>query len=219
MTSLDAKKLTIGYGEHAVFLGQTGTGKTTLAKAIAWKSRGLVVADPKRTFTLPHVESWPVTYTENISDVEKWDSPYPIVYRPTFEYQRDDRFFERFFGYCFERGNVIVYVDEVTRVTTRYKIGEEYERCLKLGRERKVGCWSASQRPVHVPLEVLTEATKWFVFSLLNPDDRDRVAGFIGRETLEKKPTGHGFWYFDDKQRPTKKLRYYDSARVGGIVK
>lgn len=218
MTRLDPARLTIAYGEHAIFLGQTGTGKTTLAKAIMWKAPNVVIADPKRTFRLPHVESWPVTYTEDIGDVSKYDSPYPIVYRPSFEYQRDDRFFDRFFRYCFERGNCIVYVDEVTRVTTRYKIGEEYERCLKLGRERRVGVWSASQRPVHVPLEVMTESTKWFVFNLMNPDDRDRVAGFIGEETKLQRPTGHGFWYFDDKRPPGKKLTYYQAAKVGGIA-
>lgn len=63
--------------------------------------------------------------------------------------------------------------------------------CLKRGREAAITTYVATQRPMDIPLSILSQAEHMFVFDLNVKGDRDRVQEVIGEyrpPTLE-----HGF--------------------------
>lgn len=194
-----------------LFVGATGTGKTTFAKSLLWHRANVVVLDPKRTFRLP--PDWPHATYETMAGVrnhqDREGESATIIYRPDpddLDLQCED-----FFAWVFERGNTLLYVDEAAEVSTPTKISKSYSRCLRLGRERGIGTWSATQRPVWIYRAIYTEAEHVFIFRLRDLDDRQAVARFTTKDILAKNPTGHGFyWYNDENQR----LRYYRGARV-----
>jgi len=191
-----------------LFVGATGSGKTTLAKGLLWKRPSVVVLDPKRTFTLP--DGWPhETYTTMARLSRHDDNNAAAIYRP--DPDDLDKGCEEFFQWVFDRGDTLLYVDEAAEVSTPTKISKGYSRCLRLGRERGIGTWSATQRPVWIYRAIYTEAEHVFVFRLRDMDDRAAVARFTTKDILTKNPTGHGFYWYNDRNQ---RLRYYPSAKV-----
>lgn len=205
-----AKATTLGTKirrDDRVFLvGTTGSGKTSLVKALLWNNRNVVVLDPKRTFT------WNKEHelTTDFDRVVTHDFEVPLVYRPSLDMLDDMA--EPFFNWAFDEGDLIVYVDEVQRVTTPHKIGRGYASCIQLGRERNVSVWSATQRPANIPQIIATESEHHFIFRLRHPNDRKKMGEFTDPQVTEKNPEGNGFWYYNDH---TQALKYYKKADLG----
>lgn len=202
---------TIKRSDRVFFVGSTGSGKTTLAKALLWGKRYIVVLDPKHQFALP--ADWPHGYviTSSLQEARNIDDERTIIYRPSFEETRNRC--DDFFQWIFERENVTVYVDEVFPIVPNNRIGYWYGRCIQEGRGKGISTWSATQRPASIPLNIMTESEHFFVFRLANPEDRKRM-GQWGNPRLavpiERKDT-NGFYYFDVR---TGKVRYWHKAKV-----
>jgi hypothetical protein len=99
------------------------------------------------------------------------------------------------------------------RVTNATRAGRGYRTVLQLGRERGVGCWSATQRPASIPVVTVTEAEHFFTFKLRAKQDRERMFEYTGQPELLQIPRDpRGYWYYNDK---TGKIRYYPRANVG----
>lgn len=194
--------------ERAVFVGATGTGKTTLAKGLLYGRNRLAVLDPKRTFTLPG--SWGATTYFDFGSFSGHDyGDGPAIYRPTDDEEAE--LAEDFFRHVFNEANIMVYVDEAASITTPQRIARHYGRCLREGRERNIGTWSATQRPVFLPRVIFTESEHLFIFRLRHPDDRSRMADYSDPAVETKTPRGHQFWYYNDTNQV---IRFYDSAKV-----
>lgn len=209
-------KLRILTSDRVFLVGSTGSGKTTLAKALLWRLPSVFILDPKHTFVLPH--GWESRTYHHIDTLRQHDAetepPTAAIYRPSLEDM--DNGCNDFFYFLFDRGDCYIYVDEAMRVTNASRIHKGYATVLQLGRERNVGCWSATQRPANIPLVILTEAEHFFVFRLRSPDDRDRMFKYTGQPELETMPPDpHGYWYYSDK---TGQLRYWPKADVGRIL-
>ena len=207
-------------GDRVFLVGASGSGKTTLAKGLLWRLPEVFILDPKHTFTLPGspddpAAPWPHAIYRDIrglSDHGDLDerTPQAAIYRPGLEEM--EKGCEAFFEFVYERGDCFVYVDEVMRVTNETRAGRGYRTVLQLGRERGVGCWSATQRPSGVPRVVITEAEHFFTFKLRAKDDRQRMFEYTGQpEMLQIPRDPNGFWYYADR---TGKIRYYKRADV-----
>ena len=75
--------------------------------------------------------------------------------------------------------------------------------------------WTSTQRPAKIPLNFITEAEHDFIFSLRNARDRERMAEYTDDETLVKRPKGHAFWYFSDRDQI---LHYFDRLSLKGTT-
>lgn len=197
--------------QRVFVVGMSGSGKTTLVKSLLWKRRNMIVCDPKRTFTVP--AEWEHSIVSNLGALEhSFDRTQMIIYRPTYEELENKC--NGMFEYVFDYQNVLLYVDEVTAVTTPRTISTGYGKCLKMGRELNISVWSATQRPANIPTEVMTEANHIFCFQLTNPIDRKRIADYTTPDIFKNNPTGHGFVYYNND---TSKYRYIKSFKIGRL--
>lgn len=210
MARLRSRDVRIKRNDRAFFVGATGSGKTTLAKALMYGIPNVAIIDPKRTFDLP--ESWGAVITSDREFVEAWDDESPLIYRPGAEMLKDPESMDWWFQWIFERGNTLAFVDEAMLLTRGTNPPLYYAACIQQGRELGIGMWSATQRPARVPIVLLSESEHVFAFRLRNPDDRRRVADYTDYAIMDKEARDHGFYYYNDRGQI---LRYFDRANVG----
>lgn len=214
MATLNANRLEMKRNNRALFVGATGSGKTTLAKGLMYGIKNIAIIDPKRTFTLP--ESWGATITTDRDEVEGWDKETPIIYRPGPEIIEDPFAADWFFQWAYHRGNTLVYVDELMMVCKESRPSPGYAACIQLGREIGVGTWSATQRPSRVPRIALSESEDIFAFRLRLEDDRKRIASVSDDAIMANEAKGHGFYHYNENKQT---LVYYSGAKVSkGLV-
>lgn len=175
--------------ERALFVGRTGSGKTTLAdRLIRTLGYRTVVIDPKHAWEFPGYRL-----------VDQYD-PSPATIRQVFR-PRDTEadgwadasaFLTSVWSY---RVPTIVYVDEITKLSTPRRTLAILADIVRLGRQVGIGAWYASQRPRDCPSMFFTESEHWFVFDLRNEDDRSRAAGFLGERVRHRISEPFAFWY------------------------
>lgn len=227
-----ARNLAIRRNDRAAFVGTTGSGKSTLAKALMWGQPHVVVIDPKRTFTIPEdflpghpsvtwdgetEQAGDITVSDPEAFLEGWNGPGPLIYRPSVAEIADPDALDWFYFWILDRGNTLLYVDEVALAARATRAPRGLMACIQLGRERGVGTWCATQRPVSVPIIVISEAEHHFTFRLRHPDDRRRMADYSDPRISRPFPAKyqHGFWYYNDKRQI---LRFYQSADIGPLA-
>jgi hypothetical protein len=204
-----ASAFKIKRSERVFFVGKTGSGKTSLAKALLYQQHHLAILDPKHTFTLPSF--WKHSIYKDMNGVQNHVDESTIIYRPSLDDM--EKGCDPFFFWAFDRHNTLVYVDEAIRVTRGSRIFPGYQTVLQLGRERNVGCWTSTQRPRSVPLAIMTEAEHYFIFRLTSREDRTRIHDWLGYdEVMEPVRDSHGFFYYNDN---TGKMTYYSRANLG----
>ena len=176
--------------DRAVFIGQTGCGKTTLARVLLATRPFVAVYDAKgllrwNTFT---------RYTKLEKLMKAKESR--LIYAPVAEELRDENFIEGFFRWVYKRRNTTLYVDEVYGVTKRDEIPPSYHACLTRGRELGISTFSATQRPMLIPQVVLSESEHYYIFRLLLPQDRKKMREVIGlTERAISRLGKHEFFY------------------------
>ena len=185
------KSLQLGRGEHGAIIGQTGTGKSVLARVIIGDVTRLLVIDPKGEFTLPNVE----IFDDPKQIIRKRIGR--IIYRPKPSLLSDLDAYNRLYKWAYERGNILVYTDDVVGVIPKQSPPPYLKICYQMGRSRNVRCLSCYQRPFLVPLVLKSEVTKAYVFRLLVPQDVREVQSFVPGYSPDKLETRYSFAFYD----------------------
>ena len=195
------KKLPLKLNEHVFIAGRTGTGKTFLvhamAKEIADKT-SIFVHDTKGTSAF---DNYPIfEELSNLKKARETKEPGIIVYRPRFEELELD-YYDEFYKWVYNRKDCVVIIDEALQVAESPKRYPSYLKgILTRGREYNIAAWVCTQRPKNLPLFLLSEASKFFIFELNLKDDRQRLVEITGREELiDRKLCEFCFHYFDVK--------------------
>lgn len=185
--------------DRATFLGQTGTGKTTLARYLL----GLRSDVPVLIFDWKGLIDWPgyrrFTSLQQLVGANKRRS----IYAPgVSEFQSQDHW-ETFFRYAFQKGNCQVYVDEVYAVTSNDDLPDWYHACLSRGRERGVSVYSSTQRPMRIPQVILSESEHHYIFFLKMAQDRKKVESMTGLESDKIGELSKRYFYYTSDQGVT----------------
>lgn len=160
-------------GDRVGVFGQTGTGKTTLARAILQDRKFVVVCDPKRRISWPGYAQVDFATLQKINPLK---SP-KIIYKPTLADITEKRgaIINAFFKWVFERENCSLYVDELAMIAHGDDYPLYYGACLQQGRELGIEVISGSQRPMWIPQIAMSEAEHVYCFYLKLEQDRRKI--------------------------------------------
>lgn len=206
---LHNKKLSIPNDNRVLIVGSTGSGKTYLARKLLIGRDRLVVIDPKHTFSWGLAPKYDRYMT--FAELRKWKGDGNVIYRPT-----DSElavFCTPFWTWAWSNTPLRVYIDEITEMTpaTRPPVG--LRRAIKMGREKKLSVWYASQRPSLIPISLISEAEVTFSGLLRNPDDRIRMSKFTGFPELREQTAQYEFWYCNSLENVAFKINANDIVR------
>jgi hypothetical protein len=106
----------------------------------------------------------------------------------------------------------LIYVDEVMDF---YKVGghtvgnNALLRAARAGRELGLGLLIASQRPRHIPVQLVQEANKLYLFKLRNTNDVDHLEEFGTPDDLwQHVPNEQRWFYYYDHEDPASQGKY-----------
>jgi hypothetical protein len=203
-----APKLT----DRAVFIGQTGCGKSTLARELLRTRFRVWAIDVNGLLEWGAPDS---KYSEgeylvvnSIAELlEKQEYP-KILFQPSIDDADNFLVFDQFFHSAYLAGGVTVYVDEAYAVTNKQVIPRYYKACLTRGRVRDIETWTSTQRPSGIPSFILSESENTYLFKLKYPADLKRAEQMTGinDEYIRNLPKRH-FCYIDGDGGVSYKLK------------
>lgn len=176
------------YGQHIVFVGATGSGKTFLASKMLEHYDRYFLIDTQDSLDL---EGKIIREPERLS---WWIRIYDrIRYVPKPEYL-DGAYFNYVFKQLLESSTKkrkrprVIYIDEIYHIGYGAGFPVWLPKSITTARQRGLSFWITAQRPRNIPVPVLSEASKIYVFYLNKEDDIKYIASFArsDKKLLEK---------------------------------
>lgn len=183
-------------GEHVSCIGETGSGKTTLARNILrMRSFVVVLGTKKRDEDLyPALESLGFVRKENWNPFE-WEDTHEryIIFAPSLDIDRNAterdiadaeedqaQRFRRALIEVNESGGWCIYGDEIATVTNDLGLKRTVNLVYREGRSESITWIASTQRPREVPLMVFQQSKWMFIWQIADRDDRYRAAQYTG---------------------------------------
>lgn len=189
-----------GPGEHAVIVGQNGSGKTAFA---SWLLRRVPVSpvvlydtkeEPKFAALQPHrvVESIP-----DMLDAFDDDAADYVIVRPPADLIGEPEALDEYLKAHYRHGrNTVAYVDEAYTFHRNGQAGPGLISLLTRGRSRGIQTILSTQRPSWLSRFAITEAKHFYLFRLMDDADKQRIGQFVPGFRDFPNPVKHGFYYF-----------------------
>ncbi|MBT9131454.1 MAG: hypothetical protein DDT41_01760 [candidate division WS2 bacterium] len=163
------------YGEHLIFCGTTGSGKTYLAQNMIANYDRYFVFDTHNTLQMEGVLiTNPYRMNSKILGYDK------IVYRPDLEWRTKEAYNYVIKMLVTTRGgkNRIIYIDEIFHLGYGQSFPDWLSRGISTARQRKSSFWISTQRPSNIPMAILTEARRIYIYYLSYSEDVKKLAKF-----------------------------------------
>lgn len=188
-------------GEHALIVGQNGSGKTAFA---CWllarvEQAPIIVYDTKIE---PKFNKFPGvvivrTMEEALQHKDDVSVDY-IVVRPPVEYMREPKLLDNMLWEHYSHfQHCPAYIDEAYTFHSNARPGPGLIALLTRGRSRGISTIISTQRPVMLSRFCITEAKKTYVFRLVDKADRRRLNDVIPDYADMPQPVKHGFYFFE----------------------
>lgn len=149
----------------ATIAGMRGSGKTSLAKRILAMVKGdVIVYDPM------------------------WEYDPKISFHPHSDSKAD---FDRFMSICWDRGNLLVCVDEAERYFRVKRIMPEYAtKVVNTGRHRNIGLLVITRRLAELNKTVFGLSETAILFQMFLPNDIRYIKDFYGEGAEDLRGIG-----------------------------
>lgn len=196
----DQLDLSVKSNERVFIAGKTGSGKTFFARYLLQSATRLVVLDPKGMLDAKTEPGWRLTDWTAKGEKALRDGK-PVRLRVPYPADGD---WTPYVKAVFEARNVVLYIDEMYGVVSPGKSPDVLEwlvACWTRGRQLGIGVYTATQRPVWVPLFAMSEADWFFVFRLTLDEDRKRLASFMGPSAMYPIADEFGFLTYNVRWR------------------
>lgn len=196
---------TIKPNEHVFIVGTTGSGKSYFAESYLANYDYVIKLDSKDEYSERQadglsawrglIEGVDFEHINNLSEISDCECK-KIIYTPNI-YEQIEDFYDEFFRFCYERGNTLVWVDELMSVSSAASCPFWLKVIATRGRSKNVGLWSCSQRPTGVPKIIISNSKHFVVYNLPSFDDRQTLYKNTGCVEFLEQPKGEfTFWYY-----------------------
>ncbi len=181
-------------GQHVTIVGQNGTGKSHMGErafALAWP-RGIIIDHKHESVARGYQIARGLKQFDQL-----WPEVPRLIFRPTMyggDAAREQ--IDQVLNRAFVHGNTGVLIHEAMQLCDARQIPPGYNRCLTMGRQRRVTMVNLTQRPMHVHNSVFAESKHFFVFFLLLEGDRRKISGFAGPTAAGVPGQEYGFFYY-----------------------
>ena len=171
----------IATSDRVVLFGNSGEGKSTLARALLIAKPDVIVIDTKRD----PKDRWDlvgeIVHGEDIRKVGGGR----FVWQPPNNWMTDMEYRDDFFHWALGdpdnlNGNRVIYLDKILHTApsaTKFPIW--LQLCVQTGRSANLGIWGTTQMPVRVPLFTIANAEYVFTFAVGLPEYRQRIDEII----------------------------------------
>jgi energy-coupling factor transporter ATP-binding protein EcfA2 len=152
--------------DRAVFIGDTGSGKTTLMERMAALFENVQYMDLKREFQ-PQIDY------RLCKDLSKaWDMKGQVLIRPDSKLDNPNWYDYHYKQIWNIRKNVLSIVDETYLLGGMHSISypPNLAKLATVGRSKKDGLWCGIQRPKFAPTTLWAVTTFWYIFHMLESD-------------------------------------------------
>ena len=202
----EVSKLDINLNYHVFISGQTGTGKSVVGKfifaSLPKKDHAIFIDikhDPANEKFIKHFQ----VFTD-LNEIKKHyesdkkgffgkqQKDMRIIYRPkrvksestkTHSLENPNwKMFQELCNWSYEKGNIILFVDEAALFSTPHNIVPAAYEIMILGRSRSVIMVNISQRPASIHNCLISEAYTRFLLRSELESDRIKLRGIVGDE-------------------------------------
>ena len=184
--------------------GANGTGKTYGATELldSW-DRPMIAVDVKGDFDFN--QSATIINKPNDWRLKLFPNK-NYIYRPDIQYLDTDTWVW-FFRSLWERARktgkknpFLLYIDEAQFLSVG-RVARELANLAITTRSMGMPLVITSQRPRWIPVELRTEAWRWFVYYLSYDEDKTEVSRYTGgrltKEDINRIEVNHGFWLIE----------------------
>jgi hypothetical protein len=188
-------------GERAVVIGKTGSGKTAFSLFLLQNSSEtpFILYDTKeepKFAALPN--SKVCSYLKEVDDAVNDYSVDYVVFRPPLEITSDpDALDSLLLNHYHRYKNIGCYVDELYTFHTNGRAGKGLIGILTRGRSRGITFIGCSQRPSWISRFCLSEAEKYYIFTLVDRRDKKTLGEVIPDFDKLKNPSKHHFYFYE----------------------
>lgn len=192
----------IRLNDRVAVFGGTGSGKSILAQVMY---RSLPVKWWKLIIDITDSIIEPNALTFYDPAEIPWDKAYNLRFVPDIDVDLEEQINILYLN-VFYHGVCWVWLDEANEITSAHRTAFGLRKILLQGRKAYVGHLSCTPRPADISRSIINQAQYIIVFTLVDFDDRIRVARIIGMQPDEfddhmKQLGEHEYLFYDVSER------------------
>ena len=216
--SVESGKLTFrfqAFNEDIVICGAKNSGKSYLANELlkSFSNITCIVWDWNHQF---HDSRSMLFHTlEDLLEIFDQVHKGRYILQP---YDKSQKAFEDLCDAVFERGNCVLFLDELHNFTSKQSIIRPFQNLILSGRPRGVSVISISTRPASLPNSVLSNANHVFCFRLNIESDVKFLESWMGEEVWQLMPVDKRQKMKDAPVLPEHTFYYRNQSEPTGVI-
>jgi len=217
-SSVESGKLNLNfqaYNEDLVICGSKGSGKSYLANELLKSFNNITCIVWDYNFQFHDARSMLFHTLDELLEVFDKAKRGRYILQP---YDKSQQAFENLCDAVFERGNCVLFLDELHLFTSKQSLIKPFQNLILSGRPRGVSVISISTRPASIPNAVLSNASHVFCFRLNIESDVKFLESWMGSEVWQLMPVDKRQKMKDAPVLPEHTFYYRNQSMPNGVI-